>query len=56
MMVCLQSATRPPSPALPARGRVSVGAFDETVSQTDCGPSPLAGEVERGGWMPSYFS
>ena len=41
--------TAPPSPTLPARGRVSAGSLCSIVPQTRNGTSPLAGEDGRGG-------
>ena len=39
----------PPSPTLPARGRVSAGDLGEIEPEDLSGTSPLAGEVGRGG-------
>jgi hypothetical protein len=38
----------PPSPTLPARGRVPAGEWGKTTTQALNGTSPLAGEVGRG--------
>src|SRR6185437_5212167 len=38
-----------PSPTLPARGRVSAGAWGTVEPKSPRGTSPLAGEVGRGG-------
>jgi hypothetical protein len=43
----IQSAS-PPSPPLPARGRVPAGEWGKTTTQALNGTSPLAGEVGRG--------
>jgi very-short-patch-repair endonuclease len=44
----------PPSPTLPARGRVPAGGFGTDLATNSIGTSPLAGEVGRGEAPNSY--
>ncbi|SFC26430.1 hypothetical protein SAMN04488059_103194 [Devosia psychrophila] len=53
MISYLHSAQTPPSPALPSRGRVRIGDFEQIVAETLNGTSPLEGEAGRGGGLPS---
>ncbi|KQU97317.1 urease accessory UreF family protein [Devosia sp. Root105] len=48
-VVCEIEPASPPSPTLPARGRVPASVSGEIEPQAPAGTSPLAGEVGRGG-------
>jgi hypothetical protein len=45
------SDPKPPSPTFSARGRVRTCEYDQLMPHAQCGTSPLAGEVGRGGYM-----